>query len=285
MKLLAISDLHLRHAANRKALAQLPPHPEDWLLVAGDIGETESDFRFAWSVLRPRFAELFWCPGNHDLWTVPAGGGPGAGALRGEALYRQRVELCREWGVHTPEDPYLTWDGPGPRCRVAPLFTLYDYSFRPDDVPREQAVAWAVDSGVLATDERLLHPDPHPTRDAWCAERCRLTEVRLAEAAADAPLVLVGHWPLREDVLTIRRIPRFSIWCGTRRTADWHRRFRAEVVVHGHLHVRRTGLVDGVRFEEVSLGYPRDWSAERGVEPYLRQILPHPEEVEEGFRF
>jgi 3',5'-cyclic AMP phosphodiesterase CpdA len=280
VKLLAISDLHLRFAATREALARLPPRPDDWLIVAGDVGETEDDHRFAWSVLRPRFAELFWVPGNHDLWTPP--GDPAA--LRGEALYERRVEICREHGVHTPEDPFVAWTGPGPACRVAPLFTLYDYSFRPDDVPRERAVEWAVESGILCTDESLLHPDPHPSRDAWCAERCRISEERLAAAAAASPLVLVNHWPLRRDLLTLRRVPRFSIWCGTRRSEDWHRRFRALAVVYGHLHVRRTALVDGVRFEEVSLGYPRDWDAGRGLEPYLRQVLPPPEAVAEGFR-
>jgi hypothetical protein len=29
-----------------------------------------------------------------------------------------------------------------------------------------------------------------------------------------------------------------------------------------------------VRYEEVSLGYPRDWRSERGLEWYLREILP-----------
>jgi hypothetical protein len=29
-----------------------------------------------------------------------------------------------------------------------------------------------------------------------------------------------------------------------------------------------------VRYEEVSLGYPRDWRADRGIEWYLREILP-----------
>ena len=281
MKLLAVSDLHLRHAATREALARLPPRPDDWLIVAGDVGETEAELRFAWTLLRPRFAELFWVPGNHDLWTPP--GDPAA--LRGQALYGRLVEVCREFGVHTPEDPFVAWSGPGPACRVAPLFTLYDYSFRPDEVPREGAVPWAVESGVLCSDESLLHPDPHPSRDAWCAERCRYSEARLAVAAAEGPLVLVNHWPLRRDLLTLRRVPRFSIWCGTRRSEDWHRRFRAVAVVYGHLHVRRTTLVDGVRFEEVSLGYPRDWDPARGVEPYLRQVLPQPEQVQEGFRF
>lgn len=279
MRLLAISDLHLRHAETREALARLRPHPEDWLLVVGDVGETEAHLRFAWSLLRPRFARLFWTPGNHDLWTLPSE----HDGLRGVDLYHRLVAVCREYGVVTPEDPYVEWPGDGGRCRIAPVFTLYDYSFRPAAVERERAVEWAVESGVLCTDESLLRPDPHPSRDAWCEVRCDLTERRLAAAAADGELVLAGHWPLREDLLTLRRVPRFSIWCGTRRTEDWHRRFRARAVVHGHLHVRRRTFRDGVRFEEVSLGYPRDWHVEAGIEPYLRQILPEPEDPEEGF--
>jgi hypothetical protein len=31
-----------------------------------------------------------------------------------------------------------------------------------------------------------------------------------------------------------------------------------------------------VRFEEVALGYPRHWHAERGADAYLREILPGP---------
>ena len=39
MKLYAISDLHLGYEINREALKALPPHPDDWLIVAGDVGE------------------------------------------------------------------------------------------------------------------------------------------------------------------------------------------------------------------------------------------------------
>jgi 3',5'-cyclic AMP phosphodiesterase CpdA len=45
--------------------------------------------------------------------------------------------------------------------------------------------------------------------------------------------------------------------------------------VYGHLHIPRTTWYDGVRFEEVSVGYPREW---RRRKPYtwLRQVLPEP---------
>lgn len=277
MKLLAISDLHLANRPNREALVELEAHPDDWLIVAGDVGETEEHLRFALGTLRPKFRRLIWVPGNHDLWTAPTDPSP----LRGEDKYLRLVEICRAYGASTPEDPYLRWpvaEPDGKHLLLAPLFLLYDYTFRPPNVPADEAVAWAAESGVLCSDEVLLFPDPHPTRAAWCHARLRYTEQRLTRAAATGHgLVLINHFPLREDLLFLRRIPRFSIWCGTRETEDWHRRFPVRTVVYGHLHVKGTHFRDGVRFEEVSLGYPRDWHRERGVEAYLRQILPAPE--------
>ena len=52
----------------------------------------------------------------------------------------------------------------------------------------------------------------------------------------------------------------------------------AAAVVYGHLHIPRTTWHDGVRFEEVSVGYPREWQrAARAAAAVLRQILPVPE--------
>ena len=81
MKLWAISDLHLANRGNRAALVALPARPEDWLIVAGDVGETEAHLRLALELLIPRFARLLWVPGNHDLWTLADDPSP----LRGEA--------------------------------------------------------------------------------------------------------------------------------------------------------------------------------------------------------
>lgn len=268
MKLYAISDLHLGSDVNRQGLLQLPPHPEDWLILAGDVGETEAHLEFALSFLTQRFARILWTPGNHDLWTLPAE----TQGLRGEAKYRRLVEICQGFDVLTPEDPYVTWPGAPEGCLLAPIFTLYDYTFRPDHLSQQEALAWAEEEGVVCTDEWLLHPDPFPTRAAWCAMRCRYTEDRLQQLPPDQPLILIGHFPLRQDLAILPRIPPFSLWCGTRRTETWHTRFPVKAVIYGHLHIRGTYLRDGVRFEEVSLGYPRHWRSERGVEGYLREI-------------
>ena len=72
MKLYAISDLQLAQPANRAALEALPAHPEDRLILGGDIGETEAHLHFALSRLSRKFQRLLWVPGNHDLWTLPS---------------------------------------------------------------------------------------------------------------------------------------------------------------------------------------------------------------------
>jgi predicted phosphodiesterase len=276
MKLFAISDLHVSHPANWQALERTPRHPEDWLILAGDVGETAEHLDRTLALLADRFARLVWVPGNHELWTRPVRDG-----ARGARKYAELLEVCWRHGALTPEDPYVLWEGDGGRHRIAPLFLLYDYSFGPDGVSPEGAVRWALESGILCSDEYLLHPDPFPSRAAWCEARCSATEKRLEQAvAADGhPLVLVNHFPLRRELAQLPRIPRFAVWCGTERSRDWHVRFRAGVVVSGHLHLRSTQQIDGVRFEEVSFGYPGQWrDSATGVAPYLRQILPAPDE-------
>jgi hypothetical protein len=211
-------------------------------------------------------------PGNHELWARRSASGP---SLRGVARYERLVDFCRSRGVLTPEDPFAVWEGAGGRHVIALCFALYDYSFRPDDVPRARVLEWALDEGISAADERLLHPDPHLTRDAWCAARVAYTEARLA-AIGEGPIVLVNHWTLRRDLVRLGRVSRYSPWCGTRATEDWHTRFPVRVAVTGHLHTRATDWRAGVRFEEVSLGYPKHWRQEYGAEHYLREILPGP---------
>ena len=274
MRLYAISDLHLASDASFERLDALPGHPEDWLILAGDIAETADGLGRAFAALAAKFARLIWVPGNHELWTRARS----PTAPRGVGRYESLVALAREHGVTTPEDPYPIWPGPGGEHAIAPLFLLYDYSFRPAELPIEEVVAWAAEESAVCADELLLYPDPHPTRQDWCRARVEATARRLTALPAGLPTILVNHYPLRRDLVRIPRIPRFSPWCGTVLTEDWHRRFRATVAVSGHLHVRHTDWRDGTRFEEVSLGYPYQWEQGYGIGAYLREILPGPPE-------
>ncbi len=274
-RLLAVSDLHVTHPENRGIVERMrPEHDGDWLIVCGDVSETLADVEWALGLLGERFARVLWTPGNHDLWTSP-GEEPG---LRGEQRYLRLVDICRGLGVLTPEDPYPVWEGDGGPLVVAPLFVLYDYSFGRNIAPTtEQALELAHQAGVVCSDEFLLHPDPYVTRQAWCHVRVEHTETRLRECEPDVPLVLVNHFPLMDAPTRVLFHPEFAQWCGTTRTADWHRRFNTAAVVYGHLHIPRTTWHDGVRFEEVSLGYPREWRRRGSPRIVPRPIAPVPE--------
>ncbi|MYT28066.1 metallophosphoesterase [Streptomyces sp. MspMP-M5] len=271
-RLVAVSDLHVRYDENRDIVEQLRPESDDdWLLVAGDIGEQIDDIRWALGLLSSRFAKVVWVPGNHELWT-PA---KDPVQLRGVARYQHLLEICRELGVVTPEDPYPVWEGAGGPVVVAPLFLLYDYSFRmPGMASKEEALKIAEQAGVVCTDEYFLHPDPYPSREAWCRARVAETEARLAALPEDLPTVLINHWPLVREPTRPLWYPEFALWCGTEATADWPRRFRAATVVYGHLHIPRLLRCDGVLHQEVSLGYPREWRRRSGSPGRPVQILP-----------
>jgi predicted phosphodiesterase len=294
-RLLAVSDLHVGYPENRAYADSLAPgDPGDWLIVAGDVGETFADVGFVLASLAGRFATVIWTPGNHELWTLPSDPVP----VRGVARYEALLKVCRKFGVLTPEDDFPVWDGPGGPVTVAPLFTLYDYSFLAGDagdsrtgggdrgsgvrgvVPpgddrdarrKSLALAAARRAGINPQDEGRLHADPYPSVAAWCRDRVAETERRLA--AVDGPVVLASHWPLLPDPVAALRHQAFAPWCGTTLTAGWHTQPDVLACVYGHLHIPRSTRHDGVRFEEVSVGSPREWQHRGAAPPPPRVIL------------
>lgn len=255
-ELLAISDLHLHFEENRRIVEELrPDSDDDWLLLAGDLGDRSEDVLWGLELLGKNFAKVFWVPGNHELWTRP----DDPLNLRGEARYRYLVDHCRSMGVVTPEDPFVTWEGAAGPVVIAPLFLLYDYSFHAPSLTKEMALEVAERAGIVCTDEFVLHPDPYPSREAWCRARLEQTAARLDAVPQNMPTVLINHYPLVREPTEILRHPEFALWCGTTATEDWPRRYRAAAVVYGHLHIPRSISKDGVPHHEVSLGYPREW--------------------------
>jgi 3',5'-cyclic AMP phosphodiesterase CpdA len=269
--LFAISDLHCSYSENRRVIDEMRPESsDDWLIVAGDVDDTFREIEKTLSLLRRRYAKVIWTPGNHDLWTLredPV-------QVRGAARYQALVQMCRDNDVLTPEDEFAIWPDPSGPITIVPLFLLYDHSWlAPGTSTKKESLKYAYDTGVVCNDEMLLHPDPYPDRESWCSARLKEAERRLQALGSDVKTVLVGHWPLLRQPTHALRYPEFAQWCGTARTADWHIRFRAEAVVYGHLHIPRTTYYDGVRFEEVSIGYPREWSR-RSKPPMPRKVLP-----------
>ncbi|MGW5521539.1 metallophosphoesterase [Gordonia sp. NPDC003950] len=272
----AISDLHVAHRGNEHIVDQIrPTSDQDWLIVAGDVAERTDDIVDTLRRLRARFHTVVWVPGNHELYTTAKD----PLQIFGAARYDYLVQACRDLGVVTPEDIYPLFDpgdGSAP-VRVVPMFLLYDYTFRPEGTSTAlAALALARERNVVATDEFLLSPEPYPTRDAWGRARVAATRARLEALDPAEQTILINHWPLRREPTDALMYPEFALWCGSTETADWHTRFNAACCVYGHLHIPRTTFYDFVRFEEVSVGYPREWKRRGLPEPLLRQITPDP---------
>ncbi|MDL9936306.1 metallophosphoesterase [Gordonia sp. ABSL1-1] len=286
----AISDLHIAHRGNEHIVDDIrPTSADDWLIVAGDVAERTDDIIDTLRRLRTRFAKVIWVPGNHELYTTAKD----PLQIFGVARYDYLVQACRDLGVVTPEDIYPLFDagdGSAP-VRVVPMFLLYDYTFRPEGTTNKlSALALARERNVVATDEFLLSPEPFGTRDAWGRARIEATRKRLQALDPAERTILINHWPLRREPTDALFYPEFALWCGSELTADWHLEFNAACCVYGHLHIPRTTWYDDVRFEEVSVGYPREWKRRGLPEPLLRKIFPddgpRAEELpEHGVRF
>ena len=270
----AISDLHVGHRGNEEIVGKIrPQRSDDWLIVAGDVAERTDDIIDTLRRLEMKFNTVIWVPGNHELYTTSRD----PRQLFGVARYDYLVQACRDIGVVTPEDIYPLFDpGTGePPVRIVPMFLLYDYSFLPEGTAtKTEGLAVARERNVVATDEFLLSPEPFPTRDAWSRARIEATRLRLEALDPNERKVLINHWPLRREPTDVLMYPEFALWCGSELTADWHTRFNAVNCVYGHLHIPRSTWYDGVKFDEVSVGYPREWKKRGLPEPLLRKIVP-----------
>jgi 3',5'-cyclic AMP phosphodiesterase CpdA len=124
--LFAVSDLHCSYPENQRIANDLRPQSgDDWLIVAGDVGEIFGETESALRLLRQRHAKVIWAPGNHELWTHredPI-------QLRGDARYQALVQMCQDNDILTPEDEFAVWPGPTGPMTIVPLFQLYDHSW------------------------------------------------------------------------------------------------------------------------------------------------------------
>ncbi|WP_342319929.1 metallophosphoesterase family protein [Corynebacterium mayonis] len=256
----AVADLHAAVKANKPRIdAILPADPSDWLIVAGDVAEKMDLIVRTMKQLVERFDTVIWSPGNHELFSRSTD------RYRGREKYSALVQALREIGVITPEDPYPVFHG----VTIAPLFTLYDYSFRGAGMTVEEAVAAAREKNLMMTDEFAIAPFVDVR--AWCWDRLAYTTKRLSRI--DGPTILVNHWPLVQEPIQRLQWPEIGLWCGTRHTRGWGRRYNAQKVIYGHLHMPGVITVDDTEHIEVSLGYPREWQSRAETFPWPYPVM------------
>lgn len=255
MRIFAVSDLHTDFKANRLLLEELLLHArrQDTLLVAGDIADRLEVIEETLALLRRKFAEVFYMPGNHELWVR----GEGHDSL--EKL-RRLIALCDRLGVRT---------GPGKAggVWVVPLFSWYEAQFDAEAVDDEEELqGWA--------DFYFCKWPPEVTSVSDYFRELNAGRLRHYEGE----VITLSHFLPRRELLPPTRYLRFkglpkvsgSSWLDAQLRA-----VNSSVHVFGHSHINCDLVIDGVRYVQNALRYPNERKAFASPHaPSLKMIWP-----------
>jgi predicted phosphodiesterase len=236
--ILAISDLHTDFRENRMWLERIPGEPfkDTVLIVAGDISDRLDTLASTLALLRAKFSHVFYVPGNHELWVRKEAG------TSIDKFFRI-LDLCEAMDVRTRPAPVGgVW--------IVPLFSWYEASF---DVDHRAEV-----SGLHGwTDFHLCR---WPGSMGSAADFfLQLNEPRLK--TYDGPIISFSHFLPRRDLLPptdrlkFKGLPQVA---GCSALDAQIRRLGSRVHVFGHSHISCDRVIDGVRYVQNPLRYPRE---------------------------
>lgn len=231
MRLFATSDLHTDYKENFLWLQELSDidYRDDTLIVAGDISDRLEIIRETLLLLRGKFRQLLFTPGNHELWVRGAN-------INSIEKFQQILNLCDELDIATKP---LRLEN----CWVVPLFSWYDGVFEP------KMNAWA---------------DFHFCK--WPADAAPLSDyfLRLNEPHLkpyDAPVISFSHFIPRSDLLPPKAYLRIS-WLGNVSVCaaldSQIRQLNSTVHICGHTHTTFDRVIDDVRYVQNAVRYPKE---------------------------
>ena len=252
-RIFALSDLHVDFAANLEQVESLSrsDYLADVLIVAGDASHRLDRAEAALGALMERFAQVFFTPGNHDLW-VDDGEQPEG--IQGLETSLDRVRdlegLCARLGVRTAP-------GAAGEAWVLPLYGWYEPAFCERlhaDAPKDRI------SRRWADHQRCRWP-PYLLDDG---ERCCYFAGLNADRLSPSPgrrVISFSHFLPRPDVLPpvvhlrFKEPPRVA---GTDRLESQLRTAGSCVHIFGHTHIPWDETIDGVRYVQNPLAYPHE---------------------------
>lgn len=238
MRVFAISDLHTDFKPNKSLLEQLSltAYQQDVLLVAGDIADRLNIIAETLALLRARFSQVFYIPGNHELWVRNQDGN----SL--EKLYKV-IRLCDGLGIRTRPDS-------AGNLRIVPLFSWYDDSFDVDgSADLASLEGWA---------DRYFckwPPEIEPVSEFFL----RMNESRLNSSGG--LIISLSHFLPRRDLLPptaslrFKGLPRVA---GCLELDEQIRKLGSSIHVFGHTHINYDLTLNGVRYVQNALKYPKE---------------------------
>lgn len=261
LRVFVISDLHTDYAENMAWVRRLSTawYRDDILIVAGDVAETYKNFVVTMSELKDRFGSVFYVPGNHDLWCRREG----ENYINSLDKLNALLDVCTELGVET--SPRVV-DGLG----IVPLFSWYHKSF-----DKEKDV-----TGVRIPSLEMACKDFHActwppelsNSDIALAHRFDMMNEKNDNAIkevqnSNCQIITFSHFLPRQDLCPEKRMlfyPNLPKIIGSDflevRLRSIHRKNGNGSACHvfGHTHFCWDAVLDGIRYVQAPLAYPRE---------------------------
>jgi len=291
-RIFAMSDVHTDKSENMEFIKKMGgDHSRDLLILAGDVSHMMDVLRCTLSLLKTKFAEVFFTPGNHELWVKndPDFKNTMACPYRNSfAKLLHILGMCDELGVRFRPRAFRSG---GRVAWVAPVLSYHAQSFdvEADIDPRWQPVG-RVEDGIQDYHQSIWPPGLAMGSDDLAdavdelndevvhgsqklegianREAVAFREVvgasQEARQRAGVSLVTFSHFVPLTELTPEKRILFFPNLAKAIGSQALCRRVRAQLRpdlhVFGHTHFGWDQVVDGTRYVQAPLAMPRERS-------------------------
>jgi predicted phosphodiesterase len=238
MRIFAISDLHTDFRENMLLVEQLSDvtYQRDILIAAGDISDRLDTLKSTLALLRAKFMKIFYVPGNHELWVRREN-------RTSVAKFHHVLALCEALDVQTsPAKVDAMW--------IVPLFSWYESQFDADNSGDHDSLGGWADFYLCKWPTAI---------GQVCDFFLRMNEPRLL--SYDGPVISFSHFLPRRDLLPAVERLRFKGLpkvAGCAALDEQIRSLNSGVHIFGHSHISCDRVIDGVRYIQNPLRYPRE---------------------------
>jgi predicted phosphodiesterase len=241
MRVFTVSDIHTDYKENGLWLRSLSntDYVNDSLILAGDISDSLSRIVNCFEQLTRKFKNVFYVPGNHDLWVRET---PQEENNSIDKFY-QLLNIAYESGVLTEQKCI-------DKLKIIPLFSWYDLSF--GKLSDKLYTRW-MDFSHCRWPENLETP---------AAQNSFFLQKNDIEArSADQVVITFSHFLPRIDLMPDYIPHRFrDIYpvLGSPLLDQQIRNLNSKIHIYGHSHVNRIQSVRGIKYINNAFGYPSE---------------------------
>jgi len=237
MRIWATSDLHIDYNKNKQWCYGLSnyDYTDDILIIAGDVSHEILEVAHLFRKLAKKFKQLFFVPGNHDVWLMPG--------ERFDSLQKFHDLLAMSSDEGASTQPLVFG-----QVKIVPLFSWYDFSF---GTPKKAIQrAWQ-----------------DFKRCKWAENLEQLTQYFIAlnsphlQATGNTDIISFSHFlpsaaliPPQVPTLVKALLPVF----GCRSLGEQVKQLDSAIHVYGHSHLNRKVGLDNTVYINNAYGYPHE---------------------------